>query len=48
MIINDSKVDSIVKIDRIYRIMNNQILFKIGKIDIDKVEEYKKKFYEID
>lgn len=44
---NNLKVDSIVKTDTIYRILNNQILFKIGKVDIDKVEEYKKKFYEI-
>ena len=44
---NNLKVDSIVKTDKFYRILNNQILFKIGKVDMDKVEEYKKKFYEI-
>lgn len=43
---NNLKVDSIVKIDKLYRILNNQILFKIGKVDIERVEEYKKKFYE--
>lgn len=41
---NNLKVDSLVKIDKIYRILNNQILFKIGKVDMDKVEEYKKSF----
>lgn len=30
----------------IYKISNEQILFKIGEVDIDKVEEYKKSFYE--
>ena len=38
--------DSIVKTDVIYKISNEQILFKIGEVDIDKVEEYKKSFYE--
>lgn len=35
--------DSIVKTDVIYKIRDSQILFKIGEVDIDKVEEYKKK-----
>lgn len=43
---NNLKTDSIVKTDVIYKILNNQILFKIGKVDIDKVEEYKKSFYD--
>ena len=38
--------DSIVKTDVIYKISNEQILFKIGEVDMDKVEEYKKSFYE--
>lgn len=38
--------DSIVKTDVIYKILNEQILFKIGEVDMDKVEEYKKSFYE--
>lgn len=36
--------DSIVKTDVIYKIRDSQILFKIGEVDIDKVEEYKKKY----
>lgn len=42
---NNLKVNSIVKTDVIYKILNEQILFKIGQVDIDKVEEYKKSFY---
>ncbi len=36
--------DSIVKTDVVYKILNEQILFKIGKVDEGKVEEYKKSF----
>ena len=36
--------DSIVKTDVINKIRDSQILFKIGEVDIDKVEEYKKKY----
>lgn len=43
---NNLKMDSIVKTDVVYRILNNQILFKIGTVDIDKIEEYKKSFKE--
>ena len=43
---NNLKMDSIVKTDVIYKILNNQILFKIGTVDIDKIEEYKKSFKE--
>ena len=42
---NNLRMDSIVKTDIVYRILNNQILFKLGTIDIDKVDEYKKNFY---
>lgn len=38
--------DSIVKTDVIYKISNEQILFKIGEVNLDKVEEYKQSFYE--
>lgn len=37
--------DSIVKTDIIYKISNAQILFKIGEVGLDKVEEYKNAFY---
>lgn len=37
--------DSIVKTDVIYKIANNQILFKIGEVSLNKVEEYKEAFY---
>ena len=39
--------DSIVKTDVVYKILNNEIIFKIGKVDNAKVEEYKNSFYEI-
>lgn len=39
--------DSIVKTDIVYKILNNQIIFKIGRVDKNKVEEYKNSFYEI-
>ena len=38
--------DSIVKTDVIYKIKNEQILFKIGEVEKNKVEEYKKAFME--
>lgn len=38
--------DSLVKTDVIYKISNEQIEFKIGKADIEKVEQYKQRFYE--
>ncbi|MGN1327486.1 MAG: type II toxin-antitoxin system PemK/MazF family toxin [Clostridia bacterium] len=37
--------DSIVKTDIIYIISTEQILFKIGKVDKNKIEEYKESFY---
>ncbi len=37
--------DSIVKTDVIYKILNSQIIFKIGKVDNNKIEEYKNCFY---
>lgn len=44
--INGLNRDSIVKTDVIYMIKNKQILFKIGSVDIDNVNEYKKEFTE--
>ena len=35
---NGLEKDSIVKTDNIYKIDMEQILFKIGKVDLDKVE----------
>lgn len=43
--INNLHKNSIVKTDVIYRILNEQIVFKIGKVDKEKIEEYKKSFY---
>lgn len=42
---NNLRKDSIVKTDVIYKILNEQILFKIGKVDKEKIEEYKQSFY---
>lgn len=44
--INNLKKDSIVKTDVVYKILNEQIIFKIGTVDNEKIEEYKKSFYE--
>lgn len=41
---NNLHKDSIVKTDVIYKILNEQILFKIGKVDNEKIEQYKKSF----
>lgn len=46
-IANNLKKDSIVKTDVIYKILNEQIIFKIGTVDDEKIEEYKKSFYEM-
>lgn len=43
--INGLNKDSIVKTDVIYKIREDQILFKIGKVDREKIEEYKESFY---
>ncbi len=43
--INNLHKNSIVKTDVVYKILNEQILFKIGKVDNEKIEEYKKNFY---
>lgn len=44
---NNLKVDSIVKTDVVYQILNNEIACKIGKIDKIKIEEYKNSYLEI-
>ena len=41
---NRLKKDSIVKTDVIYKISNNQILFKVGSVDRSRIEEYKECF----
>ena len=41
---NNLKKDSIVKTDVIYKILQNQILYKIGSVDKEKIEYYKKSF----
>ena len=42
--INNLKNDSIVKTDNIYIIENDQILFKIGRVDMNKIKQYKMLF----
>lgn len=42
---NSLNYDSIVKTDVLYKILNEQIVFKIGTVDKEKVEEYKNSFY---
>ena len=44
---NGLNKDSIVKTDVIYKINSEQILFKIGTVDLDKIDEYKKSFYNL-
>lgn len=43
---NNLHKDSVVKTDMVYKILNEQIIFKIGKVDEEKIEEYKSSFYE--
>lgn len=44
--INNLHKDSLVKTDIIYKILNEQIIFKIGTVSYEKIEEYKKSFYD--
>ena len=44
--INKLDRDSIVKTDVMYLLRSKDILFKIGNVDKDKIEEYKKWFLE--
>lgn len=41
---NNLHKDSIVKTDEIYKILNEQIVFKIGKVDATKIKDYKECF----
>lgn len=43
---NNLHKDSVVKTDVVYKILNDQIIFKIGIVDKIKIEEYKKSFYD--
>ena len=43
---NNLTKDSIVKTDIVYKILVEQIIFKIGKVDNERIEEYKKSFYD--
>jgi len=43
---NNLNKDSIIKTDTIYKLSDKQILFKVGEIEKDKIEEYKKNFYD--
>ncbi|MBR6034159.1 MAG: type II toxin-antitoxin system PemK/MazF family toxin [Clostridia bacterium] len=43
---NNLNKDSIVKTDIVYKLNDKQILFKVGEIEKDKIEEYKKSFYD--
>ena len=45
--INHLRVDSIVKMDVVYNIQVEAIAFKIGKVDDDKIEIYKRRYLEI-
>ncbi len=44
--INNLRKDSIVKIDKIYKIDNEQIVYKLGEVTLDKIDEYKRAFKE--
>lgn len=44
--INKLNKDSIVKTDVVYKISSEQIVFKIGIVSYEKIEEYKKSFYD--
>jgi len=45
--INHLNTDSIVKTDVIYKILEKNILFKVGRVDNDRIKEYKESFIEI-
>ena len=44
---NNLDKNSIVKVDELYKLTKEQIVFKIGEVSIKKVEKYKKYYYEI-
>ena len=41
---NGLKKDSVIKTDYVYKLLEKQIVFKVGKVDINKVNEYKNYF----
>ena len=43
---NNLYKDSLVKTDVIYKIPNEQIIFKIGIVNYERIQEYKKSFYD--
>ena len=43
---NNLNKDSIIKTDTVYKLSGKQILFRVGRIEHDKIEEYKKCFYD--
>ena len=43
---NNLNKDSIIKTDTVYKLSDKQILFKVGEIEKDRIEEYKKNFYD--
>ena len=43
---NNFDKDSIIKTDTVYKLYHKQILFKVGQIEKEKIEEYKQSFYE--
>ena len=42
--INNLKKDSIVKTDVVYKIFEHDILFKVGEVNLEKIEEFKNDF----
>ena len=42
--INNLNKDSIVKTDVMYRIREKDILFKVGKVELEQIMEYKNRF----
>ena len=46
MFLEKNSKNSIVKTDVIYKLLREQIVFKIGSVDIEEIEKYKKCFNE--
>ena len=44
---NNLEMDSIVKTNVLYRIESKEIVMKIGRVDDDKIEEYKETYLKI-
>lgn len=45
--VNNLNKDSIIKLDEIYLIKESAINFKIGRVDEEKIEEYKRRYLQI-